>query len=323
MLATPDATQVLDPVTGDRAYLAVTAATQQRDSAVNMTTVFVTTNGGRTWTDSAPLPAVSTVSEVSFDSAQLGFLMLGGGDGAMGEDPVWLYRTADGGARWSLAAATPAPTGATVASAPGPGRLPAACDKNGLAFPAATNGWIASTCNAGLANALLVSRDGGTSWADQSLPLPATTCAGGACTVSGPQFLDGTGFVTVKPEPAGAALLVTHDLGRSWERLPLPAGLQYPQITFFSPTQGVLVAGETQGAFGRTFYTTADGGQTWTPAPQGADLTRLGVTVDFATPKVGFAWTNGLESDPVPPTTIYETTNSGRSWHAFTPKLTG
>jgi hypothetical protein len=29
----------------------------------------------------------------------------------------------------------------------------------------------------------------------------------------------------------------------------------------------------------------------------------------------GFAWTNGLESDPVPPNPIYETTNSGRSWH--------
>jgi photosystem II stability/assembly factor-like uncharacterized protein len=71
--------------------------------------------------------------------------------------------------------------------------------------------------------------------------------------------------------------------------LPLPAGLQYPQITFFSPTQRVLVAGETQGAFGSTLYTTADGGQSWTSVPQGADLARLGVTVDFANPQDGFA----------------------------------
>jgi photosystem II stability/assembly factor-like uncharacterized protein len=321
MLTAPDATQVLDPVSGDRAYLAVTGATQESNSAVNTTMVFVTTDGGRTWTDSAPLRAMSTVSEVSFADPQQGFLMLGGGDDAMGEDAVWLYRTADGGAHWSLAAATPAPTGTAVSSQPGLGQIPAACDKSGLAFPTATNGWIASTCNAGLADALLVSQDSGVSWADESLPLPATICSAGACTVSGPQFLDRTGFVTVDPEPDGAALLVTRDLGQTWDQLPLPAGLQYPQITFFSPTQGVLVAGETQGAFGGTFYTTADGGRTWTPVPQGANLTRLGVSIDFATPEDGFAWTNGLESDPVPPTSIYETTNSGRSWHAFTPKL--
>jgi photosystem II stability/assembly factor-like uncharacterized protein len=98
--------------------------------------------------------------------------------------------------------------------------------------------------------------------------------------------VDGVGFVTVEPEPNGAALLVTRDLGS-------------------------------------TLDTTADGGQSWTPVPQGADLARLGVTVDFANPQDGFAWTNGVESDPVPPTSIYETTNSGRSWHAFTPKLAG
>ena len=321
MLATPDATQVLGPVGGDGAYLAVTGATEESDSSVNTTTVFATTDGGRTWTDSAPLRAVSTVSEVSFANPEHGFLLLGGGDDAMGEDPVWLYRTADGGAHWSLAAATPAPTGTAISSQPGPGQIPAVCDKNGLAFPTATNGWIASTCNARLANALLVSRDGGVSWADESLPLPATICAGGACTLSGPQFLDGTGFVTVDPEPAGAALLVTRDLGQTWQQLALPAGLQYPQITFFGPSQGVLVAGETQGAFGGTFYTTADGGQTWTPVPQGVNLTRLGVTIDFATPEDGFAWTNGLDSDPGAPTSIYATTNSGRAWHAFTPKL--
>jgi photosystem II stability/assembly factor-like uncharacterized protein len=321
MLATPDAEQVLDPVSGERAYLAVTGATQESNSAVNTTMVFATTDGGRTWTGSAPLRAESAVSQISFANPQRGFLLLGGDDGAMGRDSVWLYRTADGGAHWSPAAATPATTGATVDSQPGPGQIPAACDKNGLTFPTATAGWMASTCNAGLANALLVSGDGGTSWGDQSLPLPATTCAETTCTVEGPQFVDGVGFVTVEPQPDAPALLVTRDLGQTWEQLPLPPGLQYPQVTFFSPTEGVLVARETQGEFGSTFYTTADGGQTWTPVPQGANLTRLGVTIDFANAEDGFAWTNGLESDPVPPTSIYETTNSGRTWHAFTPKL--
>jgi photosystem II stability/assembly factor-like uncharacterized protein len=321
MLATPDAEQVLDSVSGERAYLAVTGATQQSNSAVNTTMVFATTDGGRTWTESAPLRAESTVSQVSFADPEHGFLLLGGDDGAMGQDSVWLYRTSDGGAHWSPAAATPAPTGGAVDSQPGPGQIPVGCDKNGLTFPTAAKGWIASTCNVGLANALLVSADGGLTWSDQSLPFPATACAETTCTVGGPQFVDGTGFVTVESQPDTPALLVTRDLGQTWEQLPLPAGLQYPQVTFFSPTEGVLAAGETQGEFGSTFYTTADGGQTWTPVPQGANLTRLGVTIDFANADDAFAWTNGLESDPVPPTSIYETTNSGRTWHAFTPKL--
>ena len=321
MLATPDAEQVVDPVGGERAYLAVTEATQESDTAVNTTMLFVTTDGGRSWTHSAPLRAESTVSQVSFADPQHGFLLLGGDDGAMGQDSVWLYRTSDGGAHWSPAAATPAPSGGTVDSRPGPGQIPAACDKTGLTFPTATTGWIASTCNAGLADALLVSRNGGTSWSDQSLPLPATTCAGGGCMVEGPKFVHGVGLMTVEAQPDGAALLVTRDLGQTWAQLPLPAGLQYPQVTFFSPTQGVLVAGEAQGAFGGTFYTTDDGGQSWTPVRQGSNLTRLGVTIDFANLQDGFAWTNGLESDPVPPTSIYVTTNSGRSWHAFTPDL--
>jgi len=310
LLATADAGQVLDSVSGERAYLAVTGATEQSNSAVNTTRVFMTGDGGRSWADSEPLRAVSVASQLAFADPEHGFLMLGGDGGPMGQDPVWVYRTSDGGARWSLAAASP-------------GQIPTACDKNALAFATPTVGWIAGTCNAGLAKGLLVSADGGVDWSRQSLPLSSVVGVDTAGAVDGPSFVGRVGFVTVEPEPDGAALLVTRDLGQSWQRMPLPAGLQYPQITFFSATEGVLVARETQGAFGRTFFTTADGGQTWTPVRQGANLTRLGVSVDFTSPQDGFAWTNGLETDPVPPTSIYQTTDSGRVWDFFTPKLVG
>lgn len=323
MLATPDAEQVLDPVSGEDAYLAVTGATEESNNAVNTTVVFATTNGGRSWTGSAPLRAVSSASQVSFADPRHGFLLLGGNGGAMGEDQVWLYRTADGGKHWSLAAASPAEPGAAVTGQPDSGRIPSACDKYGLDFPTATTGWIASTCNAGLTDSLLVSHDGGTSWSDQPLPLRATVCADDACFVRGPQFADGPGFVTVDPEPGGPALLETRNLGRTWEQIALPAGVQYPQITFFSPTQGVLVVAGSQDSFQGTFYTTANGGQTWTPAPQGTNLTKIGVEIDFTSTKDGFAWTTGDNSDPAPATLIYETANSGRSWQVFTPYLVG
>ena len=319
MLATPDTAQVLDPVTGEAAYLAVTAATQESSNSVNTTVVFATTNGGRSWTKSAPLRAVSTASQVSFPDPQHGFLMLGGDGGAMGEDQVWLYRTADGGKHWSLAAASPA-DGVAV-SAQAPGRIPTECDKNGLDFPIATAGWIASTCNAGLDYGLLATHDGGASWSDQSLPLPATTCAGVACFVRDPQFFGRAGFVTVTPEPGQPALLETRDLGRTWEQIALPTGVQYPQITFFSATRGVLVAGGSQDSFQGTFYTTANGGQTWTPVRQGTNFTKIGVDIDFTSTLDGFAWSTGENSDPAPATSIYRTANSGRTWQAFTPYL--
>jgi photosystem II stability/assembly factor-like uncharacterized protein len=217
--------------------------------------------------------------------------------------------------------------GAAVAAPQDSGRIPTECDKAGLHIPTATTGWIASTCNAGLTNALQVSHDGGTSWTDQSLPLPATTCASGACFVTGPQFVGGAGFVTVETDPGTPALLETRDLGRTWERIALPDGLQYPQITFFSPTQGVLVAGGSQDSFQSTFYTTttttttSGGGQTWTPAPQGTNFTKIGVNIDFTSIQDGLAWTTGENSDPAPATSIYQTANSGRTWHAFTAHL--
>jgi photosystem II stability/assembly factor-like uncharacterized protein len=321
MLATPYAEQVLDPVNAEDAYLAVTGATEESNNSVNPTVVFATTDGGRTWTKSTTLRAVSFASQLSFANPQHGFLMLGGNGGAMGQDAIWLYRTSDGGKHWSLAAASPAETGVAVTGQEASRRIPTECDKNGLDFPTATTGWIASTCNAGLADALLVSQDGGTSWSDQSLPLPATTCAGGSCFVRGPQFAGGAGFVTVAPEPGAPALLVTGNLGRTWERVALPAGVQYPQITFFSPTQGVLVVGGSQDSFQSTFYTTANGGQTWTPVPQGTNFTKIGVNIDFTSTQDGLAWTTGYNHDPVPVTSIYQTNNSGRTWHAFTPHL--
>jgi photosystem II stability/assembly factor-like uncharacterized protein len=323
MLATPDAEQVLDPVNGEDAYLAVTAATAESNNAVNATVVFATTNGGRSWTKSAPLRAVSTVSQVSFADPRHGFVMLGGDDGAMGEDQVWLYRTADGGEHWSLAAASPAEPGAAVTARQDSGRIPTECDKSGLSFPTATTGWIASTCNAGLTDSLLVSQNGGTSWSDQSLPVPATMCSGGGCFVTGPQFAGRAGFVTVAPGAGTPALLETGNLGRTWERLSLPAGVRYPQITFFSPAKGVLVAAGSQDSFQSTFYTTTDGGQTWTPAPQGINFTKIGVTIDFTSTRDGFAWSTGANNDPAPATSIYQTANAGRSWHAFTPYLVG
>ena len=83
----------------------------------------------------------------------------------------------------------------------------------------------------------------------------------------------------------------------------------------------MLVTAGPQEALGAVFYVTADGGQSWTPVPQGTHFTQYGYAIDFASQQAGFAWNSGGNTVGVPPPPLYATTNSGRTWHLFIPHL--
>ena len=317
LLATPNAGEVLDAVNGDRAYLAVTGSARESATAVGTTVLFGTADGGRTWTESARLRAPGTVSLLTFAGGEDGWLVLDEG-AAMGRDAVRMYRTTDGGRHWSLTARTP-----PLASSAGTG-IPVVCDKAGVAFATSAAGWLTSVCVVGLRDELLVSRDGGATWAPQPLPLPAGVCGDAGCTLTGPQFTGGTGFLMVGVAAGTPTLLTTRNLGQSWAPLPLPAHAgRYPRITFFGPAEGVLVPAGSQGALGDVFYTTSDGGQTWRPVPQGVHFTQLGAAIDFVSPQTGFAWIQGGDAAGGAAPKMYVTANSGRTWTAFAPWLAG
>jgi photosystem II stability/assembly factor-like uncharacterized protein len=314
LLATPDAQAVLQALDGERAWLAVTPATTD-SSPVYLTEVFATADGGRTWTESAPLKVSAPASLLSFAGPEDGWLLANYG-GSMNQDPVQLYRTTDGGLRWSLIAQTlPGPYGGTSSSG-----LPVSCDKVGLVFATASAGWLSGSCFL-LRDALLVSRDGGAYWASQGLPVPASSCLPDGCEVFGPQFIGRTGFLVIVRAPAAPYFLVSHDLGATWQTEPLPPGAgKDPQIQFFSPLAGVLVSAGPQGVIGPVFYTTADGGRTWTAVRQGRSFTQLGTSFDFVSPQTGFAWALGTDATGSAPV-MYQTTDSGRTWVTFTPRL--
>jgi photosystem II stability/assembly factor-like uncharacterized protein len=315
MLSTPNAAQVLDAVDADRAYLAVTVSSREFGLATSR--VFATSDGGRHWSESAPVKATGYASGVSFTDPSHGWLLVDEG-AAMGRNPVRVYRTNDAGTHWSLTAQSP-PIGSNSTAG-----IPVPCDKTGIAFPSASAGWLTSECAVGLSGELLASRDGGDTWTPQPLPVPAGICGDGGCVLNGPQFTGGTGFLTVGTTAGAPALLVSQDLGQTWQSIGLPTGSGvYPQIRFFDPRNGVLVSSGSQGAIGTVFYTTSDGGQTWTAVPQGTHFTQLGAAIDFVSPRTGFAWILGgdVQTDSPPPT--YETTDSGRTWTSFTPVVTG
>lgn len=316
MLATAFGSEVLDPVDDERAYLAVTAATQATGSNVpNATAVFATADGGRTWTESRLIKAAGTVTAVSFAGLRHGWLMLNTGGSASGQALPWLFRTTDGGRQWSPAAAAPPP---------GSGGMNDFCQKLRMTFVTAATGWLTISCRSGAY--LVITRDGGTTWTKQPLPLAPDPCrsAGGPCDITGPLFAGAAGFLTVAPAAGSSApfLLVSHDRGQAWRPLPLPSGAgMYPQIRFFGPADGVLVAAGSQGALGSVFYTTADGGHSWTPVRQGRHFTQDGATIDFASPQAGFAWTQGGDTQGSAPAPLYATVNSGITWHFLIPRL--
>jgi photosystem II stability/assembly factor-like uncharacterized protein len=314
ILATLNSSEALDPVDGDHAYLAVSHWASDDGGPVSTTAVFVTADGGRTWTKSAVFTTSAPAARLSFADASHGWLLLGPAFSGPGQPVTWLYRTSDGGLHWSPAA--------TVAP-PGNYGINSFCQPLNLTLLTATTGWVTISCRAQAE--FLVSHDGGGSWAAQPLPLPAGTLGlrNGPAFLAGPQFAGDTGFLTVAPPPPGTpSLLGTRDGGRTWQLLALPSGAgQYPQVKFFTPADGVLVAAGSQEALGAVFYVTADGGLSWTPVRQGTHFTQYGYAVDFASQQAGFAWNSGGSTVGVPSPPLYATTNSGRTWHLFIPHL--
>jgi photosystem II stability/assembly factor-like uncharacterized protein len=305
--ALADGVVLLKALTARQAWL-VTAAPS---SAGGKTLVFSTLDSGRSWRPSAPIAANQPVAIDII--GRRGWLLESLG-AAMGHNPVQVYRTTDSGRRWSLAAQS----GTGQAAARG---LVAACDKVGMAFSLAPRlGWITSQCNVGYS--LLVSRDGGTGWASQDLPVPQSTCLQAGC-VAWPLLVaaDAT-ILELQDYPDQAVLLVSHDAGLSWRILELPAAAKpYPRIQFFGPLHAIAVSAGTQGSVGSTFYVTSDGGLSWTAVPQGRHFGRDGASFDFVSPTTGIAWLlPGIDAaSPAPK--VYRTLDSGRSWASFVPRL--
>jgi photosystem II stability/assembly factor-like uncharacterized protein len=302
LLVRDQASVLLQPLSASRAWLAV--------SGHGGTVTFGTADGGRSWTRSAPIHAPGWVGSLDFTDPMHGWLLQDLG-AAMEQNPVRLYRTSDGGRRWSLGAATlRRPYAGTSRSG-----LPVACDKTGVAFATPADGWLTSVCFSP-GGAVLATHDGGAHWAPQPLPLPATACSPGSCFVSPPQFFGPTGFLTIDHGGKFPYLLVTHDTGATWQAEPVPEGAgPFGSAHFFDARRGLLIPAVEQDTPGQVFFATWDGGRTWTPVRQGLRF-QPGTTVDFTSPEAGFAW--NPSSSGAPP--LYATTNGGRTWIWYLPQ---
>ena len=134
----------------------------------------------------------------------------------MGSNPVRVYRTTDGGLRWSLLAESPKP-GRTSG-----GGLQTYCDKTGLAFDSAFVGWVGAQCNGGYS--VLVSRDGGARWSSEQLPIPETACEPDGCVTQALLAARGTTILELEHYPTAPQLLISANDGVSWRSASMPAG---------------------------------------------------------------------------------------------------
>jgi photosystem II stability/assembly factor-like uncharacterized protein len=172
-------------------------------NATGVPPLYVTTNGGRSWTRYLPqlsrarpaaagTPARFEPAAVSFVSAARGWVLGRGGC----QDCAAVRVTADGGAHWSVLPAPPAPLGPTS-------RSPDAVTDVAFADPA--NGFLYGP-------GLLATHDGGRSWTRQPLP-PVQSLSVSA------------GYAYALTRDGGSLSLWRTAIGSgNWARLPLPSG---------------------------------------------------------------------------------------------------
>lgn len=294
MLADDSLATVLRALDGEHAWVAICCTNY---TSKWPTEVFVTADGGRTWTESEPLDGVTASSPVSLSTAGYGdgWLVSAWGPGPGAAVFSRLYRTVDGGRHWSRLSTD----------------LPSGCDNPSITVATTSAMWVSCASSR---PSLLVSRDGGTHWEPQVLPaLPcASTCGSGP----GPQFFGRTGFMVVYDLTGRSYLLVSHDLGLTWQPAPLPPGAgKSPDVRFLSPSDGIVLPEVPRGSRVPTAYVTVNGGRTWTAARQGLRVTDAELlSFAFVTTRTWFAWYGSQAQAPAQASVLFETRDSGLTW---------
>jgi photosystem II stability/assembly factor-like uncharacterized protein len=222
--------------------------------------LWLTADGGQTWTKSAALDVGQGADfyvpgALQFTDMLHGWLLIHAGNG-MNHDYVFLFSTQDGGKTWK-----------PVVN-PWQNNLNTACTKTGMAFADANTGLITGDCVGVVPNSVYLYRtaDGGSTWNPVRLPVPAKlpdmyTNESNACGSYEPGFLGQTGWLVVKcntydPGVAQTFLYTSTDGGKTWSSHTMPALIDY--IQFLKPGVGWFAGG------GRV-YLTEDSGQTWQP----------------------------------------------------------
>ena len=295
----------------DNAWAAFYDANTAR--AAGTARVWVTRDGGGTWTASEPLDLSDVEgyvpSDMIFVTDRIGWLMAHAGAG-MGHDYVLVFATRDAGQTWERVAD------------PFTNTLAMSCQKNNLGFLNERTGWVTGDCF-GVAPGVYFQRtdDGGLTWAEQLLPAPT----GMARLFESPEVGCGTYSLTLLPPQAVRVavscnyfledgridnyLYASDDGGQTWSIDPLPGRT----MAFLNPDVGWSLAGSdvNDPAAARLLSRTSDGGDSW------AEIGTVfwDASFDFVTQELGWAVARSGED-----LGLVQSTDGGATWQLLEPR---
>ena len=270
-------------------------------------TLYRTSDGGMTWSSNS-VPFGGALMQ--FLDNNHGFALADRGTVA-GSEAVELFQTTNGGASWtSIFHDNPGQGGAS-------GSLPLAGIKNGMTFIDNQTGWVTGSIPQDGQVYLYVTRDGGISWSQQSVALPAVYQVY-QYLVQAPVFFGKNAFLPLTiylPDRTVQTFYTSQDGGASWMGDPAEAGNDIlPGLFAFSDG-----AHAYSWDGGSSIYITNDGAQTWTAVATNLNLSGNLAQMEFApftdVIPVGWALTRVDEAGH---SQLYHSTD-GLQWKALIP----
>jgi photosystem II stability/assembly factor-like uncharacterized protein len=270
------------------------------------TQLFHTSDGGQSWQQSTV--QAGFVRQMTFIDAQHGWMLVGNANAEGPAEIVSVLRTTDGGKTW-LNVATALPADATP-----PGHLPYGGQKAGIRFVNASTGWVTGTVFANGLAWLYVTHDGGSTWNQQTLPLPPNVPPS-QLWIQPPTFFSATdGLLPVRFSDSltnrdiAAVIYVTHDGGTTWRSTtPVSAALSWSH--FLDMQHGWLTDGTN-------LFVTRNGGQHWATLTPSANFKRI-TLLDFVSETTGWA----ISHPGAGASFLLKTTDGGQTWTQITPVL--
>jgi len=176
-----------------------------------------------------------------------------------------------------------------------------------MRFLDASTGWVTGTVSFSNLAWLYVTRDGGSTWHQQSLLMPPGVPSSQLLLLSPTFFSPVDGILPVifsnvnTGSEIATAIYATHDGGNTWQSTtPLPVALR---ILSFADTQHWWASD------GTVLYSTADGGKRWLKLSPAAVFKNI-AQLDFVSDKVG--WAISLTTSQA--SSLLKTIDGGRTW---------
>jgi photosystem II stability/assembly factor-like uncharacterized protein len=271
------------------------------DKFPNSGTLYRTTDGGITWTNSS---VPFSRGDLKFLDAKNGWVLADLGVGA-GSNAVAIYQTSDGGATWEQTYIND-PNVPNAANS-----LPLAGIKSDLVPLNMKTAWVTGVIYTSGEAYLYRTDNGGHNWKEVSITLPK-----GAENIEIDIDRDQMKLVSVSDgflvlrmaaDLAQTAVYVTQDAGTTW--VPPSTPLDGAGASVFLSVQDAVIYN------GQQFYVTRDAARTWVTVTPNISFGDTFASMDFVNVLSGWV----LTVDSASHHSLYRTTDGGRTWSAVIP----